>query len=178
MMHSIVYEPLSHLRDGGGCSLVGWNTLYKKNYLFFNLICFILHGYGKQVCLLPRHVNWETLFQLSKKVISNPLANLLKSVSNPLANLLKSVLVVALQCDYFASGMLISWQRNNNDGVCCKFLFETCTLLEQCTYLGYLLLVAPREYVQHGPLLVSTDSSFVPNLRPTSKATPSGGGCL
>jgi hypothetical protein len=35
----------------------------------------------------------------------------------------------------------------------CKFLFETHTLLEQCTYLGYLLLEAPREYVQHGPLL-------------------------
>jgi hypothetical protein len=29
-MHSIVYELLSHLRDEGGCSLVGWNTLYKK----------------------------------------------------------------------------------------------------------------------------------------------------
>jgi hypothetical protein len=35
----------------------------------------------------------------------------------------------------------------------CKFLFDTQTLLEQCTYLGYFLLVAPREYVQHGPLL-------------------------
>ncbi len=27
------------------------------------------------------------------------------------------------------------------------------TLFEQCTYLGYFLLEAPREYVQHGPLL-------------------------
>jgi hypothetical protein len=27
---SIVYEPLSHLRDGGGCTLVGRNTLLKK----------------------------------------------------------------------------------------------------------------------------------------------------
>ncbi len=35
----------------------------------------------------------------------------------------------------------------------CDFLFETCTLLEQCTYLGCLILEAPREYVQHGPLL-------------------------
>ncbi len=35
----------------------------------------------------------------------------------------------------------------------CKFLFETHTLFEQCTYLGYLLLEAPRKYVQHGPLL-------------------------
>ncbi len=49
--------------------------------------------------------------------------------------------------------MLINWQRNNNEGSCCKFLFETCTLLDKCTYLGYLLLEAPREYVQHGPLL-------------------------
>jgi hypothetical protein len=35
----------------------------------------------------------------------------------------------------------------------CKFLFDTHTLLEQRTYLGYLLLEAPRKYVQHGPLL-------------------------
>jgi hypothetical protein len=35
----------------------------------------------------------------------------------------------------------------------CKLLFDTYTLLEQCTYLGYFLLEAPREYVQHGPLL-------------------------
>jgi hypothetical protein len=35
----------------------------------------------------------------------------------------------------------------------CKLLFETHALLEQCTYLGYLRLEAPREYVQHGPLL-------------------------
>jgi hypothetical protein len=35
----------------------------------------------------------------------------------------------------------------------CKFLFYTHTLFEQCTYLGYLFLQAPREYVQHGPLL-------------------------
>jgi hypothetical protein len=35
----------------------------------------------------------------------------------------------------------------------CKFLFYTHTLFEQCTYLGYFLLEAPREYVQHGPLL-------------------------
>ncbi len=62
-------------------------------------------------------------------------------------------LVVALQCDYFAFGMFINWQRDNNDGICWDFLFETCTLLEQCTFLGCLLLEAPREYVQHGPLL-------------------------
>ncbi len=31
-MHSIVYELLSHLRDEGGCSLVGWNTLYIKSF--------------------------------------------------------------------------------------------------------------------------------------------------
>ncbi len=49
--------------------------------------------------------------------------------------------------------MLINWQRNNIDGICCDFLFGTCTLLEQCTYLGCPLLEAPREYVQHGPLL-------------------------
>jgi hypothetical protein len=36
---------------------------------------------------------------------------------------------------------------------CCKFLFETHALFEQCTYLGYFLLEAPHEYVQHGPLL-------------------------
>jgi hypothetical protein len=35
----------------------------------------------------------------------------------------------------------------------CKFLFEIHTLFERCTYLCYLLLGAPREYVQHGPLL-------------------------
>ncbi len=35
----------------------------------------------------------------------------------------------------------------------CKFLFETHTLFKQCTYLGYLLLEAPREYVLHGYLL-------------------------
>ncbi len=35
----------------------------------------------------------------------------------------------------------------------CKFLFASHTLFEQCTYLGYFLLEAPREYVQHGPLL-------------------------
>jgi hypothetical protein len=35
----------------------------------------------------------------------------------------------------------------------CKLLFEAHTFLEQCTYLGYLRLEAPREYVQHGPLL-------------------------
>jgi hypothetical protein len=33
------------------------------------------------------------------------------------------------------------------------FIHVCCTLLEQCTYLGYFLLEAPREYVQHGPLL-------------------------
>ncbi len=53
----------------------------------------------------------------------------------------------------FASRMLVNWQRNNNDGICYHFLLETCTLFEQCTYLGYLLLEAPREYVQHGPLV-------------------------
>jgi hypothetical protein len=37
--------------------------------------------------------------------------------------------------------------------ICCDFLLDICTLLEQCTYLGYLLLEAPREYVQHGPLV-------------------------
>jgi hypothetical protein len=35
----------------------------------------------------------------------------------------------------------------------CKFFFDTHTLFEQSTYLGYLLLEAPREYVQHGPFL-------------------------
>jgi hypothetical protein len=49
--------------------------------------------------------------------------------------------------------MLINWQCNNKDGIGCKFLFEICMFLVQCTYLGYLLLEAPREYVQHGPLL-------------------------
>ncbi len=53
-----------------------------------------------------------------------------------------------------AFGMLINWQRDNSDGICCDFLFETWTLLEQCTYLGYLLLEAPpRECIQHGPLV-------------------------
>ncbi len=49
--------------------------------------------------------------------------------------------------------MLINWQHDNNDCICCDFLFENCTLLEQCTYLGCLLLEAPREYVQHGSLV-------------------------
>jgi hypothetical protein len=49
--------------------------------------------------------------------------------------------------------MLINWQHYNKDGIGCKFLFEARMLLEQCTNLGYLLLEAPREYVQHGPLL-------------------------
>ncbi len=35
----------------------------------------------------------------------------------------------------------------------CKFLFNAHALFEQCTYLGYFLLKAPREYIQHGPLL-------------------------
>jgi hypothetical protein len=35
----------------------------------------------------------------------------------------------------------------------CNLLFDTYALLEQYTYLGYFLLEAPREYVQHGPLL-------------------------
>jgi hypothetical protein len=43
--------------------------------------------------------------------------------------------------------------RCSKDGIWLKFLFYTCTLFEQCTYLGYLLLEAPRDYVQHGPLL-------------------------
>jgi hypothetical protein len=34
-----------------------------------------------------------------------------------------------------------------------KFLFTKCTRFEQCTYLGFVLLEAPREYVLHGPLL-------------------------
>jgi hypothetical protein len=34
-----------------------------------------------------------------------------------------------------------------------KFLFKMCTRFEQCTYLGFVLLEAPREYVLHGPLL-------------------------
>jgi hypothetical protein len=34
-----------------------------------------------------------------------------------------------------------------------KFLFTRCTQIEQCTYLGFVLLEAPREYVLHGPLL-------------------------
>jgi hypothetical protein len=62
-------------------------------------------------------------------------------------------LIGALHCDYFAFGMLNNWQRDNNDSIRCDFLFETCTLLEQCTYLGYLLLEAPCECVQHGPLV-------------------------
>jgi hypothetical protein len=35
----------------------------------------------------------------------------------------------------------------------CELLFDTYMLLKQCSYLGYFLLEAPREYVQHGPLL-------------------------
>jgi hypothetical protein len=45
----------------------------------------------------------------------------------------------------------------------CKFLFETHTLLEQCTYLGYLLLEAPRKYVQHGP---PSEHQLTPALSP------------
>ncbi len=46
----------------------------------------------------------------------------------------------------------------------CKFLFETHTLLEQCKYLGYLLLEAAREYVQHGPLLSINRLQLCPQL--------------
>jgi hypothetical protein len=35
----------------------------------------------------------------------------------------------------------------------CELLFDTYMLLKQFSYLGYFLLEAPREYVQHGPLL-------------------------
>ncbi len=49
--------------------------------------------------------------------------------------------------------MLILWQCCSQGGIWLKFLFYTHTLFEQCTYLGYFLLEAPREYVQHGPLL-------------------------
>jgi hypothetical protein len=49
--------------------------------------------------------------------------------------------------------MLVNWQRDDNDGICSDFFFDICTLLRQCTYLGYLLLEAPREYVQYGPLV-------------------------
>jgi hypothetical protein len=34
-----------------------------------------------------------------------------------------------------------------------KIPLYICTSFEQCTYLGYFLLEAPREYIQHGPLL-------------------------
>jgi hypothetical protein len=34
-----------------------------------------------------------------------------------------------------------------------KIPLYICTFFEQCTYCGYFLLEAPREYVQHGPLL-------------------------
>ncbi len=34
-----------------------------------------------------------------------------------------------------------------------KFLFTICTRFEQYTYLGFVLLEAPRENVLHGPLL-------------------------
>jgi hypothetical protein len=33
-----------------------------------------------------------------------------------------------------------------------KIPLYICTLFDQCTYMGYLLLEAPRIYVQHGPL--------------------------
>jgi hypothetical protein len=45
-----------------------------------------------------------------------------------------------------------------------KFLFCTRTLFEQCTYLGYLLLEAPREYVQHGPLMSINWLRFCPQF--------------
>ncbi len=34
-----------------------------------------------------------------------------------------------------------------------KFLLAKCTQFGQCTYLGFVLLEAPREYVLHGPRL-------------------------
>jgi hypothetical protein len=34
-----------------------------------------------------------------------------------------------------------------------KFLYTKCIQFEQCTYLGFVLLEAPREYVLHGPRL-------------------------
>ncbi len=60
--------------------------------------------------------------------------------------------------------MLVNWQHNSNDGICYDFLLETSTLFEQCTYLGYLLLEAPRKYVEHGPLLSINWLRFCPQF--------------
>ncbi len=49
--------------------------------------------------------------------------------------------------------MLTIWSVTTRMIFGCEFLFETHTLFEQCTYLGYLPLEEPRKYVQHGPLL-------------------------
>jgi hypothetical protein len=63
------------------------------------------------------------------------------------------VLVFALQCNHCALGCQLFDNIAIRMIFGCKFLFDAHTLFEQCTYLGYFLLEAPREYVQHGPLL-------------------------
>jgi hypothetical protein len=62
-------------------------------------------------------------------------------------------LVVALQGNHLCFRMLTICNITTRLTFDCRFLFDTHTLFEQCTFLGYLLLEAPREYVQHGPLL-------------------------
>jgi hypothetical protein len=60
-----------------------------------------------------------------------------------------------------------------------KFLFTIHTQFEQYTYLGYVLLEAPHEYVLHGPLLSIYWLRLCPHLGgPASEAMPSRGGCL
>jgi hypothetical protein len=50
-----------------------------------------------------------------------------------------------------------------------KILFMKCTQFEQCTYLGFVLLEAPREYVLHGPLLSIYWLRLCPHLGPRLK---------
>jgi hypothetical protein len=49
--------------------------------------------------------------------------------------------------------MLVNWQHNNKDGILLWFPIRDLYTIWAYTYLGYLLLEAPREYVQHGPLV-------------------------
>ncbi len=71
--------------------------------------------------------------------------------------------------------MLILWQCQQQGWYLVKIPLYICTSFEQRTYLGYVLLEAPREYVQHGPRLSINWLRLCPHLGPASEATPSGG---
>jgi hypothetical protein len=53
---SIVYEPPSHLRDGGGCTLVGRNTLFKKK----SETLLYEHETGQKILENPIHETYKS----------------------------------------------------------------------------------------------------------------------